>query len=243
MRRFSKFALALVGIFSLVPTLGEALQLRKSGIPPLKEKLENKIEHFETGGKTLVECVLDIAYQYELPMGIEYLDRQALSRPLDLKFHDASIREVLATLVRQLPEYKIVFSDGLVDIFVPRERQVPSNLLNRVIKDFNVVERDTTEANAELACALSQEIDASRVCVSSIAKGQLGTKKITIHLRNAKVYELIDTIVAQNGKAAWVVIAPGSRLVGTDPGDLWHIYPLEAPFKEAVLEKLATLKQ
>ena len=78
------------------------------------------------------------------------------------------------------------------------------------------------------------------MCLNSIATGQLGTQKITIHLRNAKVYELINAIVAHNGKAAWAVIVPRSRLVGADSSDLWHIYPLQAPFKEAVLDKLSS---
>jgi hypothetical protein len=207
-----------------------------------KDKLDKKVEHFETAGRTLIESVLNIAYQHELPMGIEYLNREALTRPIDLRFQKESTREILTTLTRQIPGYQITFSDGLVNIFDPRARQDPSNLLNRVIKNFNVMGRDATEVNAELACALAQEIDPSSVCVSSIAKGQLGTQKITIHLRNAKVYELIDVIVAKNGRAVWTVIVPPSRLTGSDSSDLWHIYPLQAPFKEVVLDKLSSLK-
>ena len=47
-----------------------------------QEKLDKNVAEFNTGGRTLIESLLDIAYQHELPMGIEYLNRDARSRPL-----------------------------------------------------------------------------------------------------------------------------------------------------------------
>ena len=105
---------------------------------------------------------------------------------------------------------------------------------------MNLSGRETTDANFDLVCALAHEIDPQSVCLGSIAKGQLGTQKISLRLWNAKIYEIIDAIVAQNGKSAWTVIAPPSRLTGTDLRDLWRIYPLQAPFKDAVLDKLSS---
>src|SRR5437762_9158326 len=190
MRRCREIAV-LIWVLILIPALAEASQAKgPPNIPSFKDKLEEKIE-FETAGQTLIESVLSIAYKHELPIGIEYVNREALTRPINLRFQKESIREILVAITRQIPGYQIAFSDGLVDIFLPQERKDPSNLLNRVIKDFNITERDTAEVNAELACALAQAIDSSKVCMNSIAKGQLGKRKITIHLRNAKVYELI----------------------------------------------------
>jgi hypothetical protein len=242
MRRFAKIAAAYLGTVMFLQATGQALPVNRLDTLSFKDKLEQRVDHFETDGRTLVESVLNIAFEHELPVGIEYLNREALTHPIDLRFQKQSIREILKALAQQIPEYQITFSDGLVDIFIPRMRQDPSNLLNTVIKDFKVSDLDAAEANAELACALAQEIDPSRVCLSSIARGQLGTQKITIHMRNARVYELIHAIVARNGKSVWTVIVPPSRLIGSDSGDLWHIYPLQAPFKEAVLEKLSNLK-
>jgi hypothetical protein len=242
MRRFARITAAFIGVFTFVAPLGMASQAKTSDVPAFKQKLDKHIEHFETAGRTLVASVLDLAYQYELPIGIERLDREALTRPIDLRFQNESARGILIAIIQQIPEYQVAFSDGLVDIFVPREREDPSNLLNRVIKNFNVMNQDAGAANAELACALAQEIDPSRVCVSSIAKGQLGKQKTKLHMQNARVYEIVNAIVAQKGNAAWTVIVPSSRLTATDSSDLWHIYPLQSPFKETVLDKLSSLK-
>lgn len=110
MRRFGKITAVLIGIFMLVPASGETLQVKKSDALSFNKKLDKKVECFETAGRTLIESALDIAYQHELPMGIEYLDRKALTRPIDLRFQHESIREILVALARQIPEYQIAFS-------------------------------------------------------------------------------------------------------------------------------------
>jgi len=207
------------------------------------QKLNTKVPQFETAGRTAVACILELAYRYELPTGIEYVDKAAMTQRIELQFRNESVRQILTAIVHELPEYQLNFSDGLVDIFEARQRQNPNNLLNTVIGVFDVADSDAAVANFELTTALGHQIHPGGVSVGSIAKGQLGKKKVTLHLRNRKVYEIINAIVAQNGKAAWTVIVPGARLTGTDVSDLWHLYPLEAPFsKDDILDGLSTLK-
>ena len=83
------------------------------------------------------------------------------------------------------------------------------------------------------------------MCGGSLATGQWGPLKITLHLQNAKVYEALNAIVAENGKAIWtVVVHPDelSKLQFSRPTmhwEPWYVYPLQRPFKADVLERLA----
>ena len=217
--------------------------------PPLFEKqavkgssfesrLNSRIGHFKISGQTLVAIVLDLAYEFQLPTGIEYIDHDAMTRPINLELHNESVREILLAIVQQVPEYKVSFSDGVVDIYVPKARGDSSNLLNKPIKNFGVSGLDTTRADMELFCALSREVLPSGGCGGSIATGQWGPLRITVQLQNAKVYEILNAMTAQNGKAIWTVIAPPDGLSKIPFGGLWHIYPLEAPFKQGILEQL-----
>ena len=95
MRRFAKIVIALIGLSIFLPTLRVTPQVNRN-TPSLKEKLDKNVENFETAGRTLIQSVLDIAYQHELPMGIEYLSRDALSRPIDLRFQNESIGKFLS---------------------------------------------------------------------------------------------------------------------------------------------------
>ena len=203
---------------------------------PFESKLNSRIGHFKISGETLVAIVLDLAYEFQLPTGIEYVDHQATTRPINLELHNETVRGILLAIVQQVPEYKVSFSDGLVDVYVPKAREDPSNLLNKIIKNLAVSELDTGEANMELFCALCREVTVN--CAGSFATGQWGPLRITVHLENAKVYEILNAMTAQNGKAIWTVIAPPDRLSKIPVGGLWHMYPLEFPFVSGILEKL-----
>jgi hypothetical protein len=206
-----------------------------------EHKLNTRVARFDTSGRTLVTSLIDLAYGYELPMGIEYLDRKAATQPINLELRNESVRGILLAIVQQVPEYRVSFSDGVVDVYVPKAREDSSNLLNKVIKNFTVSELDTRRADMELLCALTREVIPSGGCGGSIAIGQWGPLKITIHVQNAKVYEIVNSIIALNGKAVWTVMAPPEKLSKIPVGGLWHIYPIEPPFKSAVLDKLTSV--
>ncbi len=207
-----------------------------------ERKLDTRVERFETSGRTLIASVIDLAYEYELPTAIEYIDHDATTRPINLQFRDESVRGILMAIILQIPEYRVSFFDGMVDVYVPKGRQDSSNLFNKVIKDFAVSELDTHRADMELVCTLARDLVPPGGCGGSIAVGQWGSLKITLHLHNATVFEILNAIVAQNGKAVWAVMAPPDKLSKIPIGGLWHVYPLEPSYRSGVLERLNSIK-
>ena len=207
-----------------------------------ERKIGKSVERFDTSGRPLIASVLDLAYKYELPTALEYVDREITTRTKDLQFHHESVRAILAAIIQQIPEYRVSFSGGIVDIYAPKAREDASNLLNKVIKDFAVTDLDTHQADFELFCALAREVGPSGGCSGSIALGQWAPLKITLHMQNAKTYEILNAIVAQNGKAVWTPMVPPEKLSKIQLGGLWYIYPLEQPFKTAVWDRLSTLR-
>ena len=244
MKRTAKFFTLFAGwlaIGSIQPLKPQALKMQSTQVLSFEAKLERRVGQFSTSGHSFVASVLELAYQYELPMGIEYINRETATRPIRLEFRDETVRGILLAIVRQASEYRVGFSDGLVDIYSPKARSDPSNLFNRVIKDFGISQVDTHDADFALFCALGRELVPPSSCFASVAIGQWGKQNVTVHLENAKVYEILNAIVAQNGKAVWTVVAPPDKLSKIQFGGLWHIYPLEPSFRAGVLEKLTSM--
>jgi hypothetical protein len=213
------------------------------GLTPFEKNLDRRIERFDTSGRTLVASVVDLAYEYQLPMALEYVDRDVTTRPLNLQLHNRSLRQILEAVIRQAPKYRVSFSQGLVDIFSTEGRDDPLNQFNKVIRNFEVTKLDTREAGFELFCSLSRQTDSTRVCGGSLAIGQWSSLKITLHLQNAKVYEILNAIVAQNGKAIWTLMVRPDELSKLQSGDMWYVYPLQQPFKSTVLERLTRMER
>ena len=209
-------------------------------VSSFEQKLNSRVQRFDTAGKTLVASVVELAFTYELPTAIEYVSREAGTQPLNLDFHNESVRRILETLAARIPGYGVDFSHGVVDLFAAKGREDQSNLLNKTIKDFAVAQLDTHEADFQLFCALGREVG-SQVCGGSLVPGQWGPLKIKLHLQNAKTYEVLNAIVAQNGKAIWTLTVRPDKLSKIQFGGLWYVYPLQQPFKTVVSERLAII--
>jgi len=210
-------------------------------ISAFQQKTESRVERFSTSGRTLVDSVIELAYECQVPMAIEYADWEATKRPLNLEFHNESFRGVVEAIVKEDPQYRVSFSNGIVDIFSPMARQDSFNLLNKIMKDFSVTEMETRLADSQLFCALVQSAG-SGGCAGSLAVGQWDPLRITVHMHNARVYEILNAIVAQNGRAIWTVTVSNLASVPQCCG-LWYIYPLEEPFKSVVSDRLLRMPQ
>jgi hypothetical protein len=160
---------------------------------------------------------------------------------LHLQLRGKPVREILSSLVAQARQYRVGFSGGCVQLYSPKARADPSNLLNAIVDNFQVSEVDPQVASAAAFEALIHETAPKTSVVESTALGTLGPPTMTLHLKKAKVYEILDTIAGKHGAAVWVVRVPPDRL-STLKGMLWYIYPLEPPnWREAVLGDVTAL--
>ncbi len=234
-------AMALGTSASVIASPGEKLTTAQAPrLRPLQEKLDTHIPRFDNTGRPLVESILELAYEYHLPMGLEYVNRDAVRRPLDLKLRDSSVRDIIASLVTQVPGYQVSFSNGIVQIYSPKARADPSNLLNAVIDNFEVKDRDAQATSVDVFTALAVKLNPRTNVVSSTAVGSLGSSKLTLQLQKKKVREILDTIVATNGAAIWVVRVPPERLSKFE-GTFWYIYSLDPFYKAVILHDLQSL--
>jgi hypothetical protein len=210
-------------------------------VSDFEQKTDTLVERFSTSGRTLVDSVIELAYRYQVPTAIEYADREATTRPLNLTFHSKSFRGIVEAIVKEDPQCRVSFSNGIVDIFSPTAREDRSNLLNKIIKDFSVTEMETRRADSQLFCAVVQAAG-SGGCAGSIAVGQWDPLRITLHMYDVRVYEILNAIVAQNGTAIWTVTASNLASFPQCCG-LWYIYPLQEPFKRVVSDRLVRAPQ
>ena len=213
---------------------------RKSNTRTLQEKLGTRLSVFNTGTKPMVNVLVGLAFKYHLPLGLQYVDEAAVHRKLHLKLSNPTLIEALEETVRKLPEYKLDVAGGVVQIYSPKARAEPSNLLNARIRNFEVDGVDPHQASADLGCSLARKVNPRIICFRSIVPGQWGALRITLHMRNARVYEIIDAIAAQTRGAIWTVLVPPNETSSLGK-DLWHIYPPNPAFRQTAIERLQTL--
>jgi len=139
-------------------------------------------------------------------------------------------------LVAKLPEYRVTFVDGIVDVYSPQARRDPNNLLNTVIPAFSVNYESLNGASTELANLLRAQTTPGVGLIGDVLESP-DEPKITLNLRNKPVREILCAIIAANGSAVWAAVVPPERL--SDPRvQLWAVYPLGYSFCDFLFARL-----
>jgi len=190
------------------------------------QRLESKVAAFDTRGRPLARVVLDLASEYKLPLGIEYVDRGAVRRRLDLRLTNKTVRDILGALVDQLPQYRLSISPGVVEIYSPQAREDKSNVLNVVIDDFAATETPRLTSYA-LYQALMDRLHQPCCLIGNVMESG-DARPMALHLQRMRVYEILNALVAQDGQSLWVPTVPPEQLsaLGAKP---WEVYELGWP--------------
>jgi predicted nucleic acid-binding protein len=97
-----------------LPILSAQNVARHKAKASFEQKTDKLVDRFNTGGRTLVDSVILLAYEYQVPMAIEYADREATTKPINLEFRNKSLREMLEVIVKRDQQYRVSFSDGVI---------------------------------------------------------------------------------------------------------------------------------
>jgi hypothetical protein len=182
----------------------------------------------------MAAALLALAYEHQLPLALECVTGEAVQKPLELHMRGQSLRQVITVISASVAACRVDFAQGLVDVYPAEARTDPSDLFNTVIPEYRAVGVDTDMADRMLLCALPP---CSAGCGGSSAGDQWGHAKINLEMRNARVYQILNAIVAKNGRAVWVPVRPSRASFYRSLGyvtNFWNIYPLDPAFEQTV---------
>ncbi len=236
-RDMSRFILALLLLAVPGVALGSAAQFpSRPPNPAFDRKLDTKVSFFSTQGQSFVKNFLKLVCMYKLPAALEYVDEDAMQRPLSLTVRSAPLRDVIRALVARLPEYRVTFVEGIVDVYSPQARRNRHNLLNTIIPSFSLNRESLNGASTELANFLRAQTTPGEGLIGDVMESP-DEPIITLDLRNKPVREILCAIVAANGSAVWAAAVPPERL--SDPkAQLWAVYPLGYSFCDFLFTRL-----
>jgi len=226
-------------VISMVLFLASRLVALPSGAS-LEEKLRARVTHYDSRGQSFVECILELAYQHQLPAAIQYLDRADVQQPLSVKLDGASVEQIISALVTSTGN-RVVFSDGFVQVYSPAARSDPSNLLNTFIDDFVIRDLPIREASARLLGLMVQRVSPRAGFGGHVPYGAEPQRELTLRLQKARVYEILDSLIAADGASIWVAATPRSSSSTPPQAPPWEIYDLRPATKNLVLERLRHL--
>ncbi len=179
----------------------------------LPEKLKQRVEQLPKPNQP-IEQLIEVARQYQIPMGIEWVETLDKKIPPDLPLsslgNTSTVQDVIKLIVGRISGYKVTFGESLVFIYQAQVLTSSKNFLNLRIPSIRFSESNLRNAEGSLRQQIRITLNPGKY-----AKGWNGgygypseegnERKVSLNFQNAKVRDILNGLVAAQGNSAWVV--------------------------------------
>ncbi|HYK88555.1 MAG TPA: hypothetical protein VE398_07280 [Acidobacteriota bacterium] len=183
----------------------------------LDAKLQMKVNSYQLEVNNFVEALARVASDFQIPMGIQWVNAPAAKARLTFSWKDSTVRGILEAIVKTQPGYKIVVRTGVVHISSSDLVPDHENPLNLRIKEFEV-----HNVPAELASRQLHEIVRRTIVPPQPQQGLRGgvagsgfanidDPKISVTLKDATVEDVLDALALASARKIWIVTFSGAR--------------------------------
>jgi hypothetical protein len=209
--------LALAGPSWAQPPNGHAQEALK-----LDERLAAPVHDYTLKANNVLLALLDVAGQYKIPMGIQWLRAPVALRPVRLEIEDTDVRGAIQAIADTQPGYIVEVSDGVVHVYPEELIPEGQNFLALRLDRFDV--HDVAEiASRRLAEVLRPHVVPPQPTAGLVGGGtgsslfvETNDPNISISLARPTASEALDAIVAVWPFTVWVVtFASGKNLTPT----------------------------
>jgi hypothetical protein len=175
--------------------------------------LSAKVDRFSVHKMSMVGALLLLGRQEKFPLGIEYIDQQAISKTLTLNIKGSTIAGALNAIVKTGKGYRWNIRNGVIDISNANMPADSGNLLYKQIPLFALPYRMPLEqANSILRISLATAIHPG-----------LGTAGDFPVPTDASVRDILNSLVRGAQQAAWIVNVPVVQLSSLPASGLWIV--------------------
>jgi hypothetical protein len=187
--------------------------------------LSAKVDRFSVHKMSMVGALLLLGRQEKFPLGIEYIDQQAISKTLTLNIKGSTIAGALNAIVKTGKGYRWNIRNGVIDISNANMPADSGNLLYKQIPLFALPYRMPLEqANSILRISLATAIHPGLGTAGDFPVPTAATAVVgPLVLHHASVRDILNSLVRGAQQAAWIVNVPVVQLSSLPASGLWIV--------------------
>jgi len=214
----------------------------------LQSKLNQRVKAFDSESPSTVGQLIDFAQRFGIPLGIEWLDdsRESVAPPIHVR--NTTAKRILQQIVQENAGNGFILSGGVVHVFSPRIVGDDRNFLNLRVPHFQVNNESLFGADFLLRVSIIEVLNPRSGGYGGghghgvPRSDTFDIRNLSFSLHNAIVRQILNSIVARQGNALWVVrIKPMQMMANgrfyvqaasatskeTAPGFHWEFIPLK----------------
>lgn len=222
------------------------LAFQTSWVPPaasssrqpedLDAKLRTNVNSYQLQANNFVEALTRAASDFQIPMGIEWVNRPGARARVNLSWKNATIREVLQAIVKTQPGFTMLVGSSVVHVSSSDLVPDHENPLKLKINAFEVHNAPVESASRQLHEVVRRTLSPKpqqgfgRGGVAGSGFSNIDDPKISVTLKNATVEDVLNALALTSARKIWIVTFSDSPVL-TSTGfrrtlSLWNKSPV-----------------
>jgi hypothetical protein len=195
-------------------------------VHPFSAELQQRpVASFDVEQQNMIDALLQLGQEQQVPIGIEYIDAAAFRNRITLHVRNSTMGELLDAITHG-QSYRWFIQDGVVMVTHEGAPQGRKNLLNTRIPEFTIKREMTLQAaSLKLLGALYWALNPHSTGIMGDYPG--GNPKFLVEplrMKNATIRQILNRIVSQRGNGAWVVQQPPWNMDKDPSYGLWRVF-------------------
>jgi hypothetical protein len=183
-----------------------------SAAAELDRRLGTSVESYSIDSENLLQALAKFSDDFQVPLGIEWQISKVAYMPLKRQYEKSTVRQIVADMVTVEAGYTMSVSNGVIHVSKTTIFDDGRNFLNIPIDDFELSSEFVFQANNRLrklvAGLTNPELPRAELgCAGSFGVGA-GDRKVSFHLPNVVVRDILDKFVTSAGFNIWLVTFP-----------------------------------
>jgi hypothetical protein len=187
----------------------------------LDQKLRQDCATYDSDKRTTLEQLVELAQRFQLPMGIEWVDRpnETTAKPIHLR--NVNVKEVISHVLNEQAGYRFAVEDLVVQVSATELADDPLNFLNIRFSSYSVKNDSLLEASYWLRVWIRRSLHPAQNFGGGFggtsAQGDFNNPTITFSVTNASVRQILNRLVLAQRNSLWVVHLKPQLLMDGEP--------------------------
>jgi hypothetical protein len=195
-------------------------------VRPFAAELQRRpVVSFDVQQRNMIDALLQLGQEQQVPIGIEYIDAAAFRNRITLHVRNSTMGALLDTITHG-QGYRWLILGGVVMVTHDNAPQGRKNLLNTRIPEFTIEKEMILQAaSLNLLGALYWTVNPhSTGIVGDYPGGNPKFRVGPLRMKNATIRQILNRLVSQRRNGAWVVQQPPWNMDKDPPYGLWRVF-------------------
>jgi len=169
----------------------------------LAAKLNKHVSNYNLGVINVVGALLQVSNDFQIPMGITWVNSRAARAESAFAWKNASIGEIIQSIANTQPGYEVRVRNSVVHVSPSGLIPDAENFLKTKLPSFQTHNTMVEVASFKLHMLVTPIRGSHQVSIAGP-----GDSKVDVQLKNCTVEDVLDAFVLTSNRNVWIVTFP-----------------------------------